>query len=197
MRRLESRYRKLKKDSNIEAPFGLPDSEVTTIGLNMWARSAPKQTVFNRYIELANQLGLGLNVYVDDLCSRAILARTNDTQDETNKQYVRYFKPTADSIVFSSDVLSNFTLREFIDIADRISVQEFEKNILPEKKRSLSNARLSEIGHALLQIAFLGEIAKNESLLLCGKFSLGVMYAAREVYNDFPKVITLPREADL
>lgn len=196
MRGLDLRYHRLKVDDNIEAPFGLPETEIKTVGLNVWARSVPKQAVFNRYIELAGQLGLGLNVYVDDLCSQATLARTNDAQSEINKQYASYFEHTAESVVFSSDVLSNFALGEFITIANKVSVQGFEKNVLPEKKRALSDAKLSEIGHAVLQIAFLGEIARRESLLLCGQFSLGVMYTAKDVYDNFPKVITLPRKLD-
>jgi hypothetical protein len=189
---LSNNFEAAQQIYGLEAPFGLPD-DALTIGWNVWARSHPKEKVFDHFIEVSNTLELPLNVYVDDLCARYVMRRTEQEQDVLNSVYQSFFEKRGIRQVYSSQELGSISVEKTVEISKQIKLCEFTSSILPEEKRTIGDLNMSELSHAVAQIAFLEAIASEQNVLLCGRFSQGVMNTAKQIIPNFPQIITVDK----
>jgi hypothetical protein len=175
----------------------LPPEERIRPALVVWARSPPKKA-FRAFVLLAKRTSEHpLRVYVDDVCSRAVMKRSVDEQSSFNEEYRRFFEGSGVVLNFSSSIYGGQEeqdiLPQVVEMAERVSLAEFV-HCLPEKKRAhLEQFSFAETLHMLLELLLFERVKEECNILLSGKFSQSIVLSHRHISKDPLAAVILPK----
>lgn len=172
-----------------------PDNELHP-GLIVWARKPPKDP-FLAFIALAQKIStIPLAVFVDDLCARAVMERTEEDQRELNTLYRRFFEDRGCVVRFSSELYAMEVREMFsslLSLGNKVSFGEFFHCLPSEKRESFSLLRMDEMFHMLFELRLLMEAQKTANVFLAGEFSRAILAAYHHVGKGAAAAIMVPR----
>ncbi|MEN2161401.1 hypothetical protein AADI24_02610 [Streptococcus pneumoniae] len=170
-------------------------SKENNIGVLIWARSTPKQNVFQEMINIVEKnYKKNIIFFVDDLCPQQVYNRSRETQNFYNEKYRSYFKSKNVKFYFSSQLVSlekidNHYLQEMID---DMTIKEYV-TILPYKKHENGEFELSEVIHTIFQELLLKEALSMVSTILLGKFSQNLVIFHKKITGQNIETIIIER----
>lgn len=165
--------------------------------LAVWARKEPKDA-FLAFVALSEAISNEpISVFVDDLCSRLVMERTQHDQAKMNERYREFFKAAGCIVKFSSEIYANeFSTGVFpllIELGRNVPVNEFKRCLPKDKRRNFNELTLDEILHLLLELLLLERVAKECNLLLVGHFSQAIVVCHRKTSQNPISAIAVPR----
>lgn len=189
-------FRTFEKHGLIQEVLGPIPTGLIRPAIVVWARTTPKDQ-FRAMIHLARHLSpVPLHVYVDDVCSAAILRRTADAQAAVNEQYRGYFKTRGCAVSFSSELHCSAPGKQvtpsLLKLGAMVTVSEFLNGLPAGKRAGLATLDMSEMLHMLLELQ-LYEVARDEcNLALIGRFSRAIGVLHRQITSCPLPFIVLP-----
>lgn len=170
-------------------------SKENNVGVLIWARSTPKENIFQEMISLVEQnYEKNIIFFVDDLCPQQVYNRSKETQNFYNEKYRSYFKSKNVKFYFSSQLVSlekidNHYLQEMID---DMTIKEYV-TILPHKKHENGEFELNEVIHTIFQELLLKEALSMVSTILLGKFSQNLVIFHKKITGQNIETIIIER----
>lgn len=176
--------------------IGNISNERFSLAMVIQARSRPKYP-FKAFVALSKVLSeKPLAVYIDNIYSQIFFRRSSEQQVDLDEEYRQYFTDLSCKVFFSKEIFERIDFSLFsclVDFAAQISTGELFGCLPVEKRAGLTELKLDEIIHLLLEMFLIEEAKKHQDVLLIGCSSQAIIATHRNVAKKPFPAIVIPR----